>query len=170
MIWNLFPCKGDSSFGKSQKSQGTKSELWWGAESPGWFGVLPKALHETRCTLLWWSCQSPVAHRCSLLNHPNSFRRGMLKLNSKSNSDSLHYSLSHFECDGHTVHTLTPRCLPPPLTSIVKSSLFMHAHSSPLSLAARLHRSHANNSCYINSGWTSFWTDLIKLGLWDFRH
>ena len=29
--------------------------------------------------------------------------------------------------------------LPPPLTSTVKSSLFTHAHSSPLSLAARLH-------------------------------
>ena len=26
-IWNLFPFKGDSSFGKSQKSQGTKSGL-----------------------------------------------------------------------------------------------------------------------------------------------
>ena len=24
-------------------------------------------------TLSWWSCQSPVAHSCSLLNHPNSF-------------------------------------------------------------------------------------------------
>ena len=28
----------------------------------------------------------------------------------------------------------------PPLTSTVKSSLFMHAHSSPLSLASRLHQ------------------------------
>ena len=23
--------------------------------------------------LLWWSCQSPAAHSCGLLNHPNSF-------------------------------------------------------------------------------------------------
>ena len=30
----------------------------------------------------------------------------------------------------------------------------MHAHSSPLFLAARLHRCHANHSCYINNGWT----------------
>ena len=27
MVWNLFPFKGDFSFGKSQKSQGTKSGL-----------------------------------------------------------------------------------------------------------------------------------------------
>ena len=27
MVWNLFPFKGDFSFGKSQKSQNTKSEL-----------------------------------------------------------------------------------------------------------------------------------------------
>ena len=27
-VWNLFPFKGDFSFGKSQKSQGAKSGLW----------------------------------------------------------------------------------------------------------------------------------------------
>ena len=62
--------------------------------------------------------------------------------------------LSHFECDGHTVHTLTQWRLPPPLTSTVKSSLFMDVHSSPLSLAARLHWCHTNYSCYVNNGWT----------------
>ena len=41
-----------------------------------------------------------------------------------------------------------------PLTSTVKSSLFTHTHSSPLSLAARLHRCCTNHSCYINNGWT----------------
>ena len=102
----------------------------------------------------WWSCQSPVAHSCGLLNHPNSFCRGMLKLNAKFDADSLLYSLSHFECDDHTVHMLTQWHLPPPLTSTVKSSLFTHAHSSPLSLAARLHWCHANYSHYINNGWT----------------
>ena len=52
--------------------------------------------------------------------------------NTKSDADSLLWSLSHFECTSHTVHMLTQRCLPPPLTSTVKSSLFTHAHSSPL--------------------------------------
>ena len=76
-------------------------------------------------------------HGCGLLNHLNSFHGGMFKLNAKFDADLLLYSLSHFECDGYTVHMLIQWCLPPPLTSTVTSSLFTHAHSSPLSLAAR---------------------------------
>ena len=63
----------------------------------------------------------------------------MFKLNTKFDADSLFYSLSHFECDSHTVHMLTQQCLLSPLTNTVKSSLFTHEHSSSLSLAARLH-------------------------------
>ena len=48
---------------------------------------------------------------------------------------------------------LTQGHLLPPLTNTVKSSLFTHAHSSPPSLAAGLHRCHANHSHYINNGW-----------------
>ena len=72
------------------------------------------------------------------LSHPSSFHRGMFKLNAKCDADLLLYLLSHFECAGHTVHLLTQHLLPP-VTSTVKSSLFMHVHSSPLSLAVRLH-------------------------------
>ena len=43
--------------------------------------------------LSWWSCQSPVAHGYSLLNHPNTFHRGMFKLNAKFDADSLLYSV-----------------------------------------------------------------------------
>ena len=64
------------------------------------------------------------------------------------------YSLSHFEWDGHTVHMLAQQHLPAPLTSTVKLSLFTHAHSSPLSLAARLHQCCVNRTHYINNGWT----------------
>ena len=92
--------------------------------------------------LSWWSCQSSVANSCGLLIHPNSFRWGMFKLNAKFDTDSLLYSLSHFKCNGHTIHMLTQWHLLPPLTSPVKLSLFMHACSSPLSLAARLPRCH----------------------------
>ena len=91
-------------------------------------------------TLSWWSCQSPVAHSCGLLNHPNSYHGGPFKLYAKVDADSLLCSLSHFECNGDTVHMLTQRCLLHPLTSTVKLSLFTHEHSSPFSLAARLHR------------------------------
>ena len=63
----------------------------------------------------------------------------MFELNAKFDGELLLYSLSHFGCDSHTAHRPSPRHLPPPLTSTVKSSLFTQAHSSPLSLAARLH-------------------------------
>ena len=53
----------------------------------------------------------------------------MFKLNAKFDADSLLYSLSHSECDGHTVHMLTQQHLLPPLTSTVKSSLFTYVHS-----------------------------------------
>ena len=38
--------------------------------------------------------------------------------------------------------------------STVKSSFFTHVHSTPLSLAARLHWCHTNPCHYINNGWT----------------
>ena len=104
-----------------------------GAESPGWFDVLPKTLHEMWCLsghIVVWSCQSPVAHSCGLPNHPSSFFRGMFKLNTKFDADSLLYSLSHFECDGHTELMLTQHHLPPPLTSTVKSHCYTCAFQS----------------------------------------
>ena len=78
----------------------------------------------------------------------------MFKLNAKSDAGSLFNWLSHFECDNNTVHMPTQWRLLPPLTSTVKSSLFTHAQSSPLSLAARLHQCDANYFCYNNNGWT----------------
>ena len=97
-VWNVFPFEGDFSFGKSQRSQASKSGL---------LGVLS---HLCNCviwcftkkfcvghdawvgTLSWWSCWSPVAHSCGLLNHLTGFSRWMLKLNRKFDADSLLYS------------------------------------------------------------------------------
>ena len=72
-----------------------------GAKSPGWFDVSPKTstgdlMHEQTHCRDEAANQSPVANSCSLLNHPNSFRGGMFKLNSKFDADLLLYSLSHF--------------------------------------------------------------------------
>ena len=137
-------------------SQDTKSGLW-GAWVTWVIWCFAKKLRMRRDAwadvVSWWSFRSPVAHSCGLLNHPNSFHGGTFKLKTKFDADLLPYWLSHFECDGHTVHMLTQGHLPPPLTSTVKSSLFTHAHSSPLSLVARLHWCHTNHSCYIKSGW-----------------
>ena len=102
---------------------------------------------------LWWSCQSPVALSYGLLNHLNDLWRNVqnLRFFIMKNADSLLYSLSHFECNGHKVHIISQWCLPPPLISTVKLSLFMHEHSSPLFLAASLHWCHTNHSHYINN-------------------
>ena len=69
-----------------------------GAESSGWFDVSPKTL----CTrhnawvdiLLWRSCQSPIAHSCSLLNHLNSSEEECL---------SLPQNLMQIHCSTHSV-------------------------------------------------------------------
>ena len=111
--------------------------------------------HDVQVGMLsWWSCQSPIAHSCSLLNRLNNSHEGMFKLSTEFDAGLLLYSFSHFECDDHTVHMLAQRHLLPPLTSTGKSSLFMYVHLSTLSLAARLYRCCANCSHYINNGWT----------------
>ena len=50
----------------------------------------------------------------SLLDHLNSFCRGMFKFNTKFDRDLLLYSFCYFECDGQTVYTLTQWHLSPP--------------------------------------------------------
>ena len=85
-------------------------------------------------TLSWWSCQSPVAQSCGLLNHLNSFCGRMFKLNAKFDADLLLYSLSHFESED-TKYTCSFSSVFTPLTSTVKSPLFTHVHSSSFSLA-----------------------------------
>ena len=160
MVWNLFLSKVILVWGKARSRRAPNLDCR-GAESPGWSDVLPKnsawdVMHErAHCSPLWswWSCQSPVAHSCSLLNHPNSFHIGMFRLNTKFDVDLLLYSLSHFECDNHTVHMLTRQCLPPPLTSTVKSSLLTRAFQSTL-LGCPVNQCRPNHPGYINNGCT----------------
>ena len=155
MVWNLFTFKGVLVLGKARSCRMPNLGC-----RGCWVTWLIWCFTKNLCTrpdawagvLSWWNCQSPVAHSCSLLNPLNSFHRGIFKLNAMYDADSLLYSLSHFECDSHTVYMLTQWCLPPPLTSTVKSSLFTHMHSSPLSVAAGLHWCCGNRSRYIKNG------------------
>ena len=133
MVWNLFPSKVILVLQKARILR-LSNLACGGAKSPGWFDVLPKnsardVMHER-------------AHYCdeaAIRQLPTAVAFWMFKLNAKFDADWLLYLLSHFECDGHTVHMLTQQHLPPSQTSIVKSSLFTHAHSSPLFVATSLH-------------------------------
>ena len=122
-----------------------------GAESPGWFDVSPKnsapdAMHEW--AQLWWSCQSPVAHSCDLLNYPNSFCRGMFKLNAKFDADLLLYLLSHLECHAHSMASTasTDKC---------SEVVIVHARAFQSTLlGCQVHQGCTNHFPYINNGWT----------------
>ena len=65
---------------------------------------------------------------------------------------------------------LTQQRLAPPLTSPVQLSLFTHAHSSPLSLAARLHWYCTTRSHYINNGCTFSWQTLYTQHFLVYTH
>ena len=154
-VWNVFPFRGDFCFGKSRNHRAQILGCR-GAELLGWFDVLSKnsawdVMHE------WAHCHNEAT------NHqlPTAAAFWVIQIvsveecsNLTQNLMQIHRSSYSVVCNGHTVHMLTQQCLQPPLTSTVKSSLFTHAHASPLSLAARLHRCHANCSHYINIGWT----------------
>ena len=113
MVWNFFSFKGDFSFVKSQKSQAPKLGCR-GAESPGWFDVLPKncTTHDAWVgALSWWSCQSPVAHSCNLLNHPNSFveeysslRQNLMQIRCSSSSVILNVTATQYTCSLNGVY------------------------------------------------------------------
>ena len=54
----------------------------------------------------------------------------MFKLNAKFDADSLVYSLSHLECNGHTVHMLTQWHTLPPWASTV-NEVIVYTCASP---------------------------------------
>ena len=127
-----------------------------GAESPGWFDVLPKTaqdmMHErARCCDEAANHQLPTAAAFWIIQFVSSEERS----SSMQHLIQICWSTCSV-CWMWQPHSTPAHStgLPPPLTSRVKSPLSTHAHSSPLSLAARLYQCHANCSCYINSGWT----------------
>ena len=160
------PFKGDFYFWEKPEVAGNQIWAVAGLTHLSDLMFCQKALHKTwymNRWFLWRSCQPPGAHSCALLNHLNSSCGGMFKLNAKFDADLMLYSLSHFECNSHTVHMLTQWHLLPPLTSTVKSSLLRHTHSSLLSLAAMLHQCGTNHSHHINNTWSISGQTLLLL-------
>ena len=106
VVWNLFPFKGVFSFGKSQKSQGTKSGLLG-----GWVTWVVWCFAKNLCgrcvawagALSWWSCQSPLAHSCSLLNQLNSeefssLGQNLMQMCCSSHSVILNVMVTQYTC------------------------------------------------------------------------
>ena len=117
MVWNIFPFKGDFSFGEARSLR----EPNLGCRGLSHMGDLmfcQKSLHGkwcmSRCIVLMKlpNQQLPIAAASWLVC---IFRREMFTLSAKFDADSLLYWLSNFECNGHTAHVLTQRHLPPPL-------------------------------------------------------
>jgi hypothetical protein len=64
-------------------------------------------------------------------------------------------SLGHCECDGHTVHKLSQRCLTADWLA-PRESDFTDAQLDLPWLAAKLHQGHPNYSQDIQNGWILF--------------
>ena len=154
MVWNLFPFKGDFSFEKVQKSQGLNlaCKVGWVTWEIWCFAKKLCLRRDARAgTLLWRKVPITSCSQLQPSESSNSFCRGMFKLNAKSDADLLLYSLSHFECNGCTAHMLTQRCLSPPLSSTVKSSLShtcIQVHSPWLP-----NYSNVVETILVNNGW-----------------
>ena len=129
-----------------------------GAESPGWFDVSAKisaqdVMHE------WAHCHDEAANH-QLPIAAAAFWIIRIVSMEKCSSLILQYfmQICCFTAQSfwiqwpHNTHAHSMAYTSP--TSTVKSSLFMHAHSSPLSSVAMLQWCHKNGSPYINNGWS----------------
>ena len=137
-----------------------------GAESLGYCHVLTKnsahdMMHE------WALCCDEAA------NHqlPIAAAFCIIKIVSVEECSSLMQNLTQIHCSTHSVisnvmatqytRSLNGVYRPHWLVQWSCPCSLTHAHSSPLSLAARLQGCHTNRSCCINNGWAFFWTDLV---------
>ena len=127
-----------------------------GAVSPGWFYVLPKlsaqdVMHKQTC------CRDEAASH----QLPIAAAFWIIPVGFMEESSSLTQNLMQIFCSTHSVilnvmatqytHSLNGMYCP---HWLVHWSCYLScAHSSPLSLAARLHWRHPNHSHYINKGW-----------------
>ena len=104
--------------------------------------------------LSWWSCQSPVAIAAAFwiiqivsMEECSRLTQNSMQICCSTHSVILNAMATQYTCSLNGIYC-------PPLTSTVKSSLFVHVHSSPLSLAAGSQGCCANRSYCINNGCT----------------
>ena len=105
-----------------------------------------------------WSICATVICTALIASSPKAW---IIWIVSTEEYSSLMQNLIQIHCSTHSVilnvmatqYTCPLNGVYHPLTSTVKSPLFRHVHSSPLSLASRLHWCWANCSLYINNGW-----------------
>ena len=116
------------------------------------------ANHQLPIAAVFWIIQIVSVEESSNLT------QNLMRIRCSTQSVILNAIATQYTCALNGIYHSTP-----PLTSTVKSSLFMHVHSSPLSLAARLHRCHTNRSCYINNSWTAFWQTLYVLYIYIYE-
>ena len=134
-----------------------------GAESPGWFDVPPKnsawdvthrqarccdeaANHQLPMAAAFWIIQIVSAEECS------SLRQNYMQILCCTCSVILNVTATQYSCSLNSIYL--PHWLVQWSHHCLLQSIAVHAHSSPLSLAARSHRCHTNRSNYINNGWT----------------
>ena len=109
------------------------------------------ANHQFSIAAAFWIIWTVSMEECS------SLMQNLMQIHCSTRSVILNVMATQYRCSLNGVYH--PLWLVP-----VKLSLIMHAHSSPLSLAARLHQCHANRSRYINNDWTIFrQTSYIQL-------
>ena len=118
--------------------------------------------------LLWWSCQSPVAHSCGLLNHLNSFVEEWssvpqnLMLNHCSIfSVILNAMATQYTCSVKGIYSL--KCLTYRHLQYSEVVIVHIFTSQSTFLGCQLHWCCTNHSHYINNGWTFSGQTLVRV-------
>ena len=129
-----------------------------GTESSGWFDVLPKnfswdVMHDWACC-----CDEAANHQLLIAV---AFSIIQIVSYSVKEFSTLRQNLVQICCSTCSVllnvmatqHTCLLNLMYHPRWLVQRSCHCSRTHSSPLSLAARLHQCRANHSYYINNGW-----------------
>ena len=113
-VWNLLPFKGDFSFGKSQKSQGTKSGLLGGLSHLGKSMFCQKNLHNmmyerVRCHDEAANHQLPTAAAFWIIQivsveESSSLMQNLMQIRCSALSVILNATATQYTCSLHSVY------------------------------------------------------------------